>query len=280
MSILLDALKKSEAQRRLGETPTIHSGGSEGTNSEARESRWIPAALLAVSAIAIVWFGWQQFREPVMDSDLSSPEQLVDAAQETESFTTAPREETGPGGNAEADAGSASDSGAAAKPDLDAVARQPRAQPRTPVEDYRPEPGSESDAGTAARAPAGAAAVDAAQEMPDAQPAQPALAEVAEAADIAPMSAPSAGKSESRPMERHIPEPVSYWELPQGIRDILPELKITVLVYAERPEDRFALVNGERLVEEQELDEEVKLEEIRREGVVFLFRNYRFLVKG
>ena len=57
-------------------------------------------------------------------------------------------------------------------------------------------------------------------------------------------------------------------------------MRINVLVYAENPEDRFLLINGQRLVEKEELADGVVLDEIRRDGAVFLFRNYRFLVKG
>ncbi len=75
-------------------------------------------------------------------------------------------------------------------------------------------------------------------------------------------------------------KPISYWELPQGIRDNLPEIKITVLVYAENPDDRFLLSNGQRMVEKDELDGGLVLDEIRKDGAVFLYRNYRFLVKS
>ena len=75
-------------------------------------------------------------------------------------------------------------------------------------------------------------------------------------------------------------EPISFWELPQNVRDSLPELRITVLVYAERPEDRFVLIAGQRIVEKDRLDDGVQLAEIRRDGAVFEYRNYRFLVEG
>ena len=74
-------------------------------------------------------------------------------------------------------------------------------------------------------------------------------------------------------------EPVSYWELPQNVRDGMPELRITVMVYDDDPVERFMLVNGQRLREKDSL-EGVELEEIRRDGAVFRYRNYRFLVKG
>lgn len=81
-------------------------------------------------------------------------------------------------------------------------------------------------------------------------------------------------------MEKEESEPISFWQVPQNLRDNMPEIRITVLVYAEQPEDRFLLVNGVRLVEKEELASGITLDEIRRDGAVFLYRNYRFLVKG
>jgi hypothetical protein len=81
-------------------------------------------------------------------------------------------------------------------------------------------------------------------------------------------------------IEPHISEPISYWELPQAIREGMPEIKITVLVYSVNPGDRFLLANGQRVVEKEELDGGLVLDEIRKEGAVFLYRNYRFLLKG
>jgi general secretion pathway protein B len=60
----------------------------------------------------------------------------------------------------------------------------------------------------------------------------------------------------------------------------MPEFKISVLVYAESAEDRFILMNGERLLEGDEVEGGVVLEEIRRDGAIFSFRSQRFLVKS
>ena len=96
------------------------------------------------------------------------------------------------------------------------------------------------------------------------------------------LSEPGQPAAESGPskLEPHIAEPISYWELPQGVRDGLPEIKISVLVYSEKPEDRFLLTNGQRLAEKDSLESGLVLDEIRRDGAVFLYRKYRFLVKG
>jgi len=68
--------------------------------------------------------------------------------------------------------------------------------------------------------------------------------------------------------------------LPQDVRDSLPDLHITVLVYAEEPTERFVLIGGKRLVEKEQVGQGVVLEEIRREGAVFRYRNYLFQVKS
>ena len=81
-------------------------------------------------------------------------------------------------------------------------------------------------------------------------------------------------------LQPHEPEPISFWEVPQSLRDDMPEFKINVLVYAEKPEDRFLLINGLRLKEHNELSDGVVLDEIRPDGAVFRYRKYSFLVKN
>jgi hypothetical protein len=73
MSILLDALKKSEAQRQLGDTPTIHSS-VEGEATVGKSTRmWIPLVLIVLSVSIMAWFGSRQYRVP--DGTVSIAEQ-------------------------------------------------------------------------------------------------------------------------------------------------------------------------------------------------------------
>ncbi|NIP17056.1 MAG: GspB domain-containing protein, partial [Xanthomonadales bacterium] len=74
------------------------------------------------------------------------------------------------------------------------------------------------------------------------------------------------------------PSFITYWQLPDSIRAELPEFRVRVMVYAERPEDRFILVNGQRLLEGDSLQPGLVVREIRRDGVVFSYRLYEFLV--
>jgi general secretion pathway protein B len=264
MSILLDALKKSEELRQLGKAPSIHSPVAEPGDGRPGAPHWIPLALMAVSAIVLAWIGWQQFRVP--------PESAVPGiAAGVQAELPA----------AEAEPGDRQDAGLAAS--------RPPESLRTPVENFRPETkaprtvavipsdaGDDGQPGGQTDSPA-ATGIDARADDPDADER---VAEAALAAQDAPAPGAEEAPSGQPGVAPHVPEPISYWELPQGIRDSLPEMRVSVLVYAERPQDRFVLVSGQRMVEKDEFEGGVVLEEIRRDGAVFQYRNYRFLMKS
>ena len=72
--------------------------------------------------------------------------------------------------------------------------------------------------------------------------------------------------------------PLSIYEIPRDIRNSLPEIRITLQVFAGEPENRFAVVNGQRLLEGNELVSGLVLVEVRKRGLVFSYRDYRFIV--
>ena len=280
MSILLDALKKSEEQRQLGKSPSIHGGAPVSSASGDSSGRWVPVALVTLSVAAMTWFGWQQMREP---EGLATRSESGVVAQE-------------PG----AEEKNGSNSGAPAKTVPPSVGRRlpPSATPnRTLVESFPS--GNKGVEGVTVMPPGDeSAAPDSRRQVsesfrnfqgepsnePEPVPQEELAANAPDAAQVSEEAAPPQPRasrtqtvSESAPGEM---EPISYWQLPQGIRDDMPEIKITVLVFADKPEDRFLLVNGERLVEKDEIPGGVVLDEIRRDGAVFQYRKYRFLVKG
>ena len=254
MSMLLDALKKSDEQRRQGAQPGLQSEPEAGRADGPDPLRqWLPAVLIVASVLTMTWFGWRQFRPPVTDGDAApvaaspalaeSPAPGVRARTPVEGFTAPP--------------------------------------PSTPVADAGPADAADRRAAAQAiseyQAPAEESAAPPAREPAGSTPPPTATATAA-----TPESAPRAqpGRQAAGAGTPYQPGLMSYWELPQGVRDGLPPFRISVIVYAERPEDRFVLVNGVRLREKDELQSGVVLDEIRREGAVFRARNYRFLVKG
>jgi len=59
----------------------------------------------------------------------------------------------------------------------------------------------------------------------------------------------------------------------------VPEIRFSVLVYNQDPAWRFVLVDGQRLAEGDEVQPGLQVEEIRRDGVIFSYRLYKFLVE-
>jgi general secretion pathway protein B len=257
MSILLEALKKSAQERQLGQVPTLQNRPDDPARSHQPLNPWMLLPMIVLSVCVMAWFGWQQFQQapgeevPVVaiqagDDEAGPAEESPQMRTKTESY------------RAENERRQPLPLNPRASRDRDKVVRS--------VSDYKaendePAPAAQAERVVATAEPAPGAAAD------------PATAET---------EAPAATQEEQprRGIEPHVTEPISYWELPQGIRDNLPEIKITVLVYAEHPDDRFLLSNGQRMVEKDELDGGLVLDEIRKDGAIFLYRNYRFLVKS
>ena len=283
MSILLDALKKSESQRQLGKTPTINTAVESPGAEWETEQQWIPLSMLALSAVAIAWFGWQQFREPADTPGAAGVDVVaMPQVEEVQAIENQAVENQIP----------------TEKKELSSMNRTPDALPGNAIKDKaglttlptdssedaeeRREKLSQSfNSYEAERDPAtdeeaGLSPTAVAKTSPDPATAQPATDQSLVAEDV-PVATPARRASRLQP---HESEPIGFWQLPQEFRDGLPEFKINVLVYAEKREDRFLLINGQRLVEKEELIDGVVLDEIRPDGAVFQYRNYRFLVKG
>ncbi len=67
-------------------------------------------------------------------------------------------------------------------------------------------------------------------------------------------------------------------ELPQSVREALPELSLSLHLYNSEPGSRLINVAGKTLKEGQEFSPGVRVEHITPEGAVFSFQSYRFQV--
>jgi general secretion pathway protein B len=77
------------------------------------------------------------------------------------------------------------------------------------------------------------------------------------------------------------PEPnkiYTYKELPEGIRKNLPPLSLSIALYSDDPATRIARIDGQTLREGQELKPGLKIEQIIEHGVILSYRNYRFRI--
>ena len=60
------------------------------------------------------------------------------------------------------------------------------------------------------------------------------------------------------------------------MRKSLPELKLSMHVYAADPSHRFVVLNDARLTEGEKTSDEIFVREIRPDGVVLEFQSQRF----
>lgn len=267
MSILLDALKKSEALRQLGNAPNIHTAVETPDAKLQMHQLWIVLPMLILSAIAIAWLGWQQYREPVLlmseagVDDLAAPQVAVSPANAVQT------KEPNRGRAKSASLWDLNLRATAITTNSDkksGIKNKQRTRLKKSFNSYKAEKDT-ADGKATKPSPATATRSSSTPAAP-----RPLIEEKPDEN--------LAGRS-SR-LQPHEPEPISFWEVPQSLRDDMPEFKINVLVYSEKPEDRFLLINGLRLKEHKELSDGVVLDEIRPDGAVFRYRNYRFLVKS
>jgi general secretion pathway protein B len=275
MSILLDALKKSEEQRQLGKVPGIHSPVEGPPPDGAGRRRWILWLLVFGSVLIVTWTAWRQFG-PTDPQPVSAPESVQRAATPSGVAGEADATDPPPPSEIEAHSGAIAPGRSPVEelPSSDeAVGPETPARPATVLQQGEGQKSQVNKSFTAYETPPPGVAEERVAE-------QHKVPAPATANDIKADPSKKSVTDKQKPSGLRVTEPISFWELPQSVRDGLPDLRITVLVFAERPEDRFLLVGGQRMVEKDEYQPGVVLDEIRRDGAVFLYRNYRFLVKG
>ncbi len=69
-------------------------------------------------------------------------------------------------------------------------------------------------------------------------------------------------------------------ELPSPVRQGLPSFSVSALLYSNNPASRMVRVNDQMLHEGQALGEDLKLDEITRDGLIFRYQKYRFYVEA
>lgn len=347
MSLIHEALKKAEQQRRLGEPPGLATPFAR----SPRQRSLLP--YLAAAIVVALGAGWFLMR------DTAAPEKDASAKTDRKAAATTPAASGADPVSASSAAGRRPTMGAnvvagapaaatlapppgpnnqapapASPPIVKAVAEResephpPGANPPAPGEAVPLNPGA-APPETPVNEPAGLASkmpVKAKEQGPDAAPLTPdpggspfisdrpglPPAHTAKSPGLAmPAAAPTppGGTGGFVPPERDataVPPPLTppvnapaiaapppaavpaatapleqlpvYWQLPYNVRKELPDLKMSMHVYSETPAQRFVVLNGNRQVEGDELGGDVRVSEIRKDGVVLVFQGQRFIV--
>jgi general secretion pathway protein B len=246
MSLILEALKKSEQQRRLGEAPTL---GSPVVATRRRRNLLPVIVILIVVAAAAAWWLTRSAPPP------AAPPPATGAA--TKPMTAEPA----------ATVAAAPPRARPVSPPLASggQGRVKRGTVLAPQESVKVEPPAADKRSAAATTRPAASPTAAGTAAP---PAQKPLDKIGPAADDKPVArAPAAGADASLP---------SIWDLPYSTRKDLPAIDLTMHVYSSDPAGRFVVIKGARHVEGEELGQDLFLREIRQDGLVLEFKGERF----
>jgi len=282
MSLILEALKKSEQQRRLGEAPTL---GSPVVSTRRRRS---VLPVLAVLIVIAAGAGWWLTRKP------AEPPPAAPVAPLIADKTAPAAKGAKPGDNTAATAATMQDrlkqeaarrkveqakradalGGAKPNPPLGlpnanpAVAAAPR-KPGDPMPHAMLPPKTPADA---AAPNANPAKTDAAVVPPKATTTTPPPA-AAPAKETATATPPAKAPAAAAPDGNTLP---TIWELPFSTRKDIPALDLSMHVYSSDPQQRFVVIKGERHVEGDEIASDLTLREIRQDGLVLEYKGQKF----
>lgn len=243
MSYILEALKKAERQRRLGQAPDIYApaiadaaAAGAGGRTKGNRRRWPFAAALLLAAGASIWFGlWNagphQPEKPAPGpaashavQDMQAP--LASAAPDSALAAPHISDPSDPSGSS------------ARKPAEHARAMQKEAQKKTrpaPKPAGKPKTGQpEGDTAHAGRRASAAAA----------------FAE-----------------------EAHLP---TQHELPENLRQQIPAMAVNGYIYANNPADRSIVINNRLLHEGEQLMPGLVLEKMKPKEAIMNYKGFRY----
>lgn len=244
MSLILDALKRAERERRGEHAPALEDAPAAAGPRPASPGRW---RLLGVVTLVLVVaaLGWSLWRKPSAPEPQPAPPQPEQAAAPVPQ--PAPEEDPP---EPPTDTAPAVIPGTESVASLEEVTEGVVEAPVVPPAPVSPAP---EQAATRAEAPPAAEPrpSQAAVEPETARPIPPALTQPA-------------------PLRK-------LREMPPDYRADFPALTVEVHVFERSPAQRFVMVNGRRYKEGERLAEGPQILEIVREGIVLEFRGQKVL---
>jgi general secretion pathway protein B len=266
MSLILDALKRAEAERLRGRAPELlaqQAGPAASTlgraGGAAAVPAWVVLAALLLLLATLLLLGWLVLRAPQRLPAAVAPV-AVPAVQPPGSGTT-PGLPQGGG----ATAGLYAASAVAAGPLPAEVVRAPAVAPAAAPARM---------AAAASAAASAAARVEASGSAPNAVPPASTPGDAGSSAAPSPRSPPSSSSAVAAPVQ-----PLPSWaELPASLRQQLPPLVASGSVYAERPAERMVILNGAVWREQDSPAPGLTVESIGLRQVVLNFRGTRFML--
>lgn len=248
MSIVLDALRKAEAERARGEVPGLHSAiGPAAVPLPASPTSNVPwqgvalgaGALLALVGLVIgagAWWRWVQ-------ADVATPEVARSTANTANTAATAA-------------------TAAQPAPALVLTPRPAPAQAASPaITRAAPVPVAVTPAASAARP---------VTPTPAATPAAPVPSQAAAPASVVPVPSSATPPADGKP--------VPLADLPDEIRRDLPPLSVGGLIQMDDPPRRSLIINGAIVMEGEAVQPGLLLERIGSGQATLRYKGWRFLL--
>ncbi len=237
MSYILDALKKSEQERKQGEVPGLNSF-QENPPAPRSTRRHLIYLLIGFLLLIILAIGlWLFLRQPPMPTPAVTTKEVL-----TDTTAMPLLEQPQP---LEPEATQIAKEAPPDKPLQPAIIAKPETPPPA-LEDFTPEPET-----SLSSVETGAPTTDSGdndQFLDD-------------------------DRESPAPVK---PKLIPFANLPADIRSALPELVIAAHYYSSKPASRMASINGRIMRQGQSVTEDLILEEIIPEGVILSYLDYRF----
>lgn len=258
MSYILDALKKSDQKRKLGAVPDLQTEHAVLVNRAKRRQlspKLLPLAAFVLLLNIVLWLWWAKPWQGDMELPTAKVEVVVPVTQP--------------------------------EPIVSQVVESPMPQ-APPMPDEPPRVAENMDMpqnevvleATEEKTPPVA---EPTWEMEDEEVDSPVYSEVDEPA--AQTELPYEETAGTEEVVAAAPEGaievagvLSRDELPEQIQQVLPQLRISLHFFSNKPEARLVRINDRHLHEGDMVASELRLLEITESGVILSFRGYQFLV--
>ncbi|SDD79063.1 general secretion pathway protein GspB [Aquimonas voraii] len=295
MSLILEALKKSEAERLRGRVPGLLDLQPRAPRRRTRSWPLALAAALLLGAAGGAYLWLQRTPSPAdpptagvaTSAAYTSAESVQTAAARTESESQTPgdpepRPPAVPAAVEQASAPPASR--LPSDPSFASIEREARPQLAVALPAHTPTAATPAPPALAPAPPAPVQPAPAPAQLPadataDTAVASANLATLANTPPAGAMDAPAAAPIEvaaTVPPAADTPPLLS--SLGHEARGRLPPLKVSMHVFAEDPAARVVIIDGRRLREGDAIDSTLRLAEIRREGSVLELDGRRYLL--
>ena len=243
MSYILEALKKAQAERQIGSTPTIHAPtlASSPAGQGARSKRTPVIVAMVLMATAIAGLAAMLLRQQPAASQAAAASQPV----------------------------AASPSPAAGQPPVSGAVVQASSASRT-------------DVGPVVQPPVLAHGTTQAL-APHAPAQPPAAKATTQTRRVEPGTSPSGAPLATAPAPAAAPAPVeepvqALRELPEPIQRAIPQIALGGYMYSKNPADRLLLIDKVLRREGEEVAPGLILEKLQPKQAIFGFRGYRYRV--